>query len=363
MSNKSDFSLNPTDGVAINKPLDWIDILSRDSGHGAATTAHVEAMSGINVRGYGSTVPHNTDDQGLVLFTRPLLNLSYDNLSSIRELTPLLTSRPETYQYYIREVLDPLMRAKTTTKGPKDPDYGESTLFDRRMPFIPLLTNHLKSSSGWPDLVLGTFTSEAGITQEEYSLPDGPIKVRNTWSMTCNYRNVQGDPITMMMAVWTFYMHAVYSGIMVPYPEMIARNQRDYDTAIYRLVLNDTRTYVQGIARTIAFPTTVPMGAKFNYDSTQRRVADNDDLSFNFQCHGAEYNDPVLFEDFNKTVLMFNPDLSDERRASTHRRISAEEMSFLKYSGFPLINSLTHELTWWIPNDVYNRLVGYRITR
>lgn len=181
--------------------------------------------------------------------------------------------------------------------------------------------------------------------------------------MTCNYRNVQGDPITMMMAVWTFYMHAVYSGIMVPYPEMIARNQRDYDTAIYRLVLNDTRTYVQGIARTIAFPTTVPMGAKFNYDSTQRRVADNDDLSFNFQCHGAEYNDPVLFEDFNKTVLMFNPDLSDERRASTHRRISAEEMSFLKYSGFPLINSLTHELTWWIPNDVYNRLVGYRITR
>lgn len=355
-------------GPAIDKPLDWIDILSRESGISQYTMAHVESMAGINVHGYGSTVPQNTDNQGLVLFTRPMMNLSYDNLSSIRELTPLLTPRRDTYQYYIRELLDSSRqnqpRGVTDTQEQLNADFGESLFLDRRMPFIPILTNHLKSMSGWPDWVMGTYTSAQGIRQEEYSFADGPKKIYNTWSATCNFRNVQGDPITQLFGVWHFYMGAVYDGTMVPYPQAIARNYIDYNTAIWRLVLNEDRTIVTGIAKTIAFPTTVPKGARYNYDNGQSRIGEHDEISINFQCMGAEYDDPILFEEFNATVAAFNGDMVTGRREKALQKLTVDEYNrYLKYSGYPYIDPLTQELSWWVEKDKYRRLIGGRIVQ
>jgi hypothetical protein len=355
-------------GPAIDKPLDWIDILSRESGFSQYTIAHAESMAGINVHGYGSTVPQNTDNQGLVLFTRPMMNLSYDNLSSIRELTPLLTARRDTYQYYIRELLDSerdrQLKVSTDEQKRLNADYGESPFLDRRMPFIPILTNHLKTMTGWPDWVMGTYTSNQGIRQEEFSFANGPKKIYNTWSATCNFRNVQGDPITALFGVWHFYMGAVFDGTMVPYPIAIAKNYVDYNTAIWRLMLNEDRTMVTGIARTIAFPTTVPKGARYNYDNVQARTGEHDEISINFQCMGAEYDDPILFEEFNRTVAYFNPGMQDGLRERDYQKLTVDEYNrYLKYSGYPHIDPLTQQLTWWVEKDKYRRLVGGRIVQ
>ena len=62
----------------------YVDLLTRESGFGTYRQTVIELLAGLNNRGFGGMVPHNTDNQGLMLFTRPRLNLSYDNLAASR---------------------------------------------------------------------------------------------------------------------------------------------------------------------------------------------------------------------------------------------------------------------------------------
>lgn len=340
------------------------------NGLGSLDDAYSNMLRGINHRGLGNVVNSNRDNTGIVFFTRPCLNLTYDNLAANRLLMPLGTDTGElTLQRYIRTALDP-RNAFAGVNTPK--------LFDHRQPFIPLLTNNLLSCNGWPDINVDIYTSKEGVRKESWSKIDGVYRITNTFSLTANFRNIAGDPITTMINTWINYAVSVTLGDMYPYTDFITENEYDYNTRIIHLVLDPSRRFVQKIAAVgAAFPNTSSIGAAFNFNAEDRFVSSTEMVSVNFTCIGADYNDPITIDEFNELVAIFNPDFtitgfSDDGNlfikgnggdnsligSQQYIKIEGEDYTASSYYGTPLIHPLTFELMWWVPVDIYNEKIA-----
>ena len=329
--------------------LDWIDMLSQENGFGSFQRPTIQALTGINMKGYVNMVQHNADMPGLVLFTRPRLNLSYDNLGARRMLTPLMTDDPATYQRYIRDVLDPV----GARRRPKN---HHSLFFDEKSAFIPIMSNTLISLPGWPDRAVGTYTTEPGNWQQEQSQYDGTDEVLNSFDLTANFRNISGNMLLSMLGSWLTYGNGVYEGDIFPWPDAVVENEMDYWTRIWRLVLDPTRKYVQQIGSTFAFPYSLPTGSIYNYEADALRGSDYHQFSVGFKCNIFEERDPILIPEFNQTVAMFNPDMGDEYRAARLQKINDADINYVNNACYPHIAE-DGELEWWCDRDVYQRLV------
>lgn len=326
---------------------DAIDSISRQNGLGSLTEAATGNLWGFNHRGTGNPIPVNKDNHGLTFFTRPRLNLSYDNIAVDRVMTPMLDGQggaAATYQRAIRVLLDPYGADTTGITSP---------LVDHKQAFIPILSNLLLSCSGWPDPSLDTFTSKPGLFQEVFSQVDSAIEIYHAWTANCNFKNIEGDPVTLIFNAWQHYMSGVYRGTMVPYPDAIVENEVDYNTRIYRIVLDSSRQWVQKImACGAAFPLNNPLGAAANFSSESVFNTDNDQISISFQCLGATYLDPILIQEFNWLVQEFNSDMADGVRESIYTQLAPEELAFFNYRGYPWIGP-NNEMQWWVTEDMY----------
>lgn len=320
----------------------------RENGHSSVDRVLTDLYRGLDHRGVGLPFQRNYDDQGLVLFTRPRLNLSYDNISGERYLLPLLTEDRYSPYHAIRSMLDPTLAGRGVT----------SPLFDSQSAFIPILTNLLQTISGFPDVTLNTYTSQEGIRKEAWSMVDDVAEINTTYDITATFANVTGDPITSLFHMWGVYMGAVYSGDIVPYPDYILENAIDYQTRIWRITLDNTKTYVKKIGcANVAFPMASPLGAFFNYNIDSPSIRDNDQISIPFRCMAAEYNDPILYLEFNQTVELFNVGMADATREGAYVKLKNRELGGFNWSGYPRINLETYELEWWIPKHVYNEVL------
>lgn len=343
-----------------------IDRITRHTGIGDLSTAYSNMLYGINHRGLGNPIISNRDNSGLTFFTKPDCNLTYDNLAANRMLTPLLTSKKDTLQRYIRSCLDPRGTAGARARGGEVSSAAVDCPFvDAQMPFIPLLTNNLISLSGWPDIAPQTYTSKPGIREEAWRMIDGTARVNAPFDLTANFRNIVGDPISALFSAWLQYSTSVYLGDMVPYPDYIVQHKIDYTCGIWRLILDPGRRYVQKIAKTIAFPYTVPTGAAFNFVGDETFQQSTDQINVQFACMGADYNDPILIYEFNELVAMFNADLkivsvNDDaiqiQGRSNYVQVSAGFLKSANYHGYPLINEYTNELCWFLKVEDYERL-------
>lgn len=335
--------------------LDQIDYISRGSGLGSLTESMANTLVGFNHRGVGNPVPYNQDNQGLTFFTRPRLNLSYNNLSIDRRLSVLGAGKGVKQGHYpaaIRQWLDPEV-AYTLFNG------GErGMLCDPRQAFIPLLSNNLISLSGWPDPVAEYYTSDEGLGKEAWGMVDGVDTIYSGYTLNASFRNIAGDPISLMFQVWLIYMSLVYQGRMLPYPDSEMLREIDYQTRIYRLILDPTRTYVQKIAACgAAFPTSSALGQAFDFSSDspfeQSRASQ---IAIPFQAYGAIYQDPILMREFNDVVTIFNPHMSDGFRDKYLVKVPREELHAYNYAGYPRIDmDNSNELEWWDFKDTYQK--------
>lgn len=327
---------------------DVLDRISHGTGIGTLSTAIGDNFYGINHRQTPGAIQINKDFFGLTFFTRPRLNLSSDNIRFIRKFYPLLTNNEESIPRIIRCLLDPSLVKQ-----------GIKTQFvDSQQAFIPLLTNNLLSMSGWQDIIAPTFTSEAGVYQEVYTLVDGVTDNYTTYDITANFRNLPGDPITLMMLTWINYAAAVFEGKINPYPRFIKDNEIDYNTRIYRLVLDSTKTTVQKIAATgAAFPVNAPIGAAFNYESDKPINGSNDQISITFKAVGAQYQDDILIDEFNRSTQITNDMMSDKYRENYYTKVPIEMLSIFNNRGYPRIDPYTYELEWWVSNEEYKYFI------
>lgn len=328
-----------------------LDLLSRLSGFGALSEATSNAIYGINHRGVGNPTSYNTDNHGLTFFTRPRMNMSYDNIAMDRVLTPLLTNNVKSYQRAIRLLLDP-------DAGFRSAQPLQSDLVDHKSPFIALLTNNLISLSGWPDPGVAYYESKPGVSKEVWSMVDDVARNMGSFDLQASFRNIAGDPITLLFYVWQRYAAQVYNGTLMPYPDMILDNEIDYQTRIYRLVLDPSRQWVQKIAACGAsFPYSTSLGAAFNFSNDTPFAQDNaNQISIPFHCIGVDYQDPILIREFNDLVALFNNEMADGNRSRAMQRLTKDELSYFNYYGYPYIVPDSQKLEWWVTKADYARL-------
>ena len=339
-----------------------LDDLTQDTAVGPTGTAIANNLYGINHRQTPSAVPLNRDQYGFAFFTRPQLNLQTQNIRNLRWFLPLLTTDTVSYQCAIRNLLDPRI-----SEGWGGNDALISEFVDREQVFIPMLTNNIVSMSGWRDMLLPTFSAKEGLYREGWSIPDGNVVDYTIYDLSCSFRNTIGDPITQLFFYWLIYMAAVFEGVLMPYPDFLLMNEMDFNTRIYRLVLDKTKTRVQRIAATgAAFPVSVPIGGLFNFNVDKPYNDVNAEINIQFRCMGAIYNDDILIHEFNKAVGIFNPALRNVTwnfdATRKRNKIISEDMVLIDYDllqlfncrGYPYIDPATYELQWYVQRSIFN---------
>lgn len=331
---------------------DYIDQIVRNIGQSPRDSTISNTFYGLNVTGRNAAIPVNTENHGYTFFTRPLMNMSYNNLAIDRVLSNLLTEEPQSIQRMVRAYLDP--RHIKLDRGNFD-----APGIDPKNPFIPLLSNNLISMSGWPDFTINTHTSQPGLYREEYSYVDDVPYEYRTFDLQTSFRNLAGDPISFMLLMWGWYMGLVYEGRIMPYPDLVMKNEIDYNTRIYRLVMDPSKTFITRIGATGAsFPMTAPIGTIFNHEGdgaeTPFETATNQ-ITCSWRCMGFTYYDTILIYEFNALTEMFNIDMEEGRRERAMVKLQPQEKYFFNYSAYPRINEFTMELEWWVYKDLYQR--------
>lgn len=327
---------------------DFIDQIVQNSGQLPHDRAITDAARGVSIIGRNNASPLNTDNHGYTFFTRPCLNLSYDNCMVDRRLSGVLAESPDSIQRMVRSYLDPWAQW----------DGLSCTSVDPLSPFINLLANNLISLNGWEDFTLNMSTSAPGVYRDAMALPDDVPYQYNTYTLNATVRNIQGDPISYMFYIWLVYMGLNKEGRTLPYPDLLWRNEFDGNTRIYRLIMDQSRTYVTRMfACGAAIPQNTPDGqiANFSGDGSESPFqVVNEQLNFSFICMGKTTYDYILVYEFNTLGEIFNPMMKEENRESVMVKLMQHEKQYFNTKAYPRINPASMELEWWVPNTVYN---------
>lgn len=332
------------------------------------------AMFGISNTKAPPNLPMNKDKKGYVFFTRPQLNLQDFNIANFRKFYPLLNDNPTSIQRQIRCLLDPRLQWPLTIldipgetkfsskalmkKIGYNPDPIESPFVDPLNPFISILTNTCESMSGFPDVALNTFSSKPGMHKQSYVQFDDIAKTSETIDIECTFKNIISDPITWLFYVWTWYGSLVFDGTLMPYMDYVGENWIDYQTRIWRLVMDPSDTVVTKIAATgPSIPISMPLGSFFDFDNETPYNTQNKSLSVRFRCMGVETLDEILVDDFNRTSMMFNENFRPENKMGTMVKVPA--VYRMQFSGlaYPYINPDNYHLEWWTQKETYERVI------
>lgn len=324
---------------------------------GSLERAILNNLYGFNHRQTPGMVPINKEQPGLTFFVRPQLNMQADNIRNIRQLSLLLSNNPLSMQMYIRCMLDPrLMTGVSFNKGAAIPKIN-CPIVDNKSAFFPIFTNSFVSMSGWPDVSVPTFTSDPGLHNEAWSIVDGRVLNSETYDLNVNFRETRGNPVMLQFYAWALYMAGVFEGKLVPYLDMITENEVDYCTRIYRIKLDYKREIVTGIAACgAAFPTGLPIGEGFNVPGDKPFSEANQEITMRFKCMGVNYYDDILVKEFNETVAIFNPGMSDKNRSKYMMKIPKTLIQMFNFKGYPHINTTTSELEWYVESTDYSAM-------
>lgn len=357
--------IDHSDGaITVSEPTDpmvphSLDDYFQTTPIGSIERAIGDNIYGVNHRQVKSPVPSNKDLYGLTFFVRPQLNLQTPNVRNVRQLYPLLTENDRSVQRIVRCTLDPrLQYGYRDDNGELISPELECSLVDNLNAFVPMLTNNLLTISGWPDIVSPTFSSKEGLMAEIYSQVDGTIKNYQEFDIDATFRNTIGDPIIYLFYVWLNYQSSVFAGNLMPYIDYILENMIDYNTRIYRLVLDSQRRVVRKIAATgVSYPLTVPMGQFFDFNHDRPYNDQSKEFTIRFKCLGVIYQDDILVREFNQTVQIFNPDMKDDLREGTYYCVEPFLLPYFNHRGYPRINEETYVLEWWVKTDEYEARV------
>lgn len=342
----------------LDNAFDLMARMSREVGQGSQGSQFSDYFYGFNRNFQGTPLPSFTEMQGMVFFSRPKLNLSYDNIMGYRPMTVLGSAVENSYQRAVRVMLDPI-GALTGANPIKAPG-----LVDPRMAYMPLLSNACVNIAGWPDIGLSAYTTPEGMAKESWLMADGVAEFNGRFDLTATFDNVKGNPLTLLLHSWIMYIGAIRQGFMEPYMINVMRNVMDYFTRIERYTFDQTGRKIEQWSHTGAsFPSNLSIGNYFNYNRDEVYNQDNKQISVTWVSVGAVYNDPIQLREFNMRVVMFNADMADDRRKSRYIQIPFEDRQLTNYNGYPRINEQTMEMEWWIDRDDYKRLIAGNLAR
>lgn len=330
--------------------MELLDGISRSMGSGSEYSRFNDVFYGINRLPNAAPISLHKESQGLVLFTRPDLNLSYDNIATTRLLSHYLTQDPASYQYAVRMMLDP-----TTYKEANTP---KSPLVDRNCPYITLLTNSIMTMSPPPDIGLNMYSSPEGQFKEVWMMNDSICEYNGKFDLTCTFSNFKGNAILGLFQLWLTYMSALRIGPVVPHPFGRRGDIMDYWTRIERYKFDPSGRYVVGWFHTGAsVPQNLSIGASFGFDRKDGVDFENKEISVQFASVGAVYNDPIQLLEFNYRVQIWNKKMRDGEREQHYIKAPPGSTAITNYHGYPRINLANGEFEWWIERDKFTSLM------
>jgi hypothetical protein len=337
----SDTTKINTNTAALKKKYDTINAVLK-SGRGLdRINAQIKAIRGFNYFKDDFVLP-DTDNHGFTFISRPHLNMRLGNVRANSYLNFLNTLNPASPAFAIRCLLDPdFAHANAVTAS-------KSTLFDIRNPFIPILTNRLKSMSGWPDMVMETETTEGGFFSENITLPIGWDNLNKSYDLTLTFSDVKGGYILALFFAWFIWIDAARKGNnVVAYQKYIEERRMCFTFSIYRFLLDETGHYITKWAKaTGTFPLSVPMGAYFNFDKSTPYAFEGQNLSIPVKVAGRiEYMKPEVFTDFNILVHKYCPNVT---KSSMCAIVNNTDMKVVNNKIIPYIDlsSGKNELVW-----------------
>ena len=354
-----DFAMNDLRqfGYQSNLPQNGREItIDPPSIYGQSVT---NSIFGLNYMQTPLPVPMNKDHYGLTFFTRPQLNMQRANLKNVREMSEFLTTYELTLERVVRCTLDPRLQFYENTRDAFGDNMGvECRLVDAMNPFIPLLTNHLVSMTGFQDKLAPIFRSQEGQYREVQSMVDGSSRFYGAYNISATFRNSRGDPITKLFDAWVDYSTFVFEGRLTPYLDMMLGGLIDYNTRIYRITLDPSKRFITGIAATGAsFPMGVPKGQQYDYNIEKPYNDANNQMTIQFESNGCIWDDPILIWSFNKVVGAFNPSMrTASTRAASMVMVPQELAAFFNCRAYPRIDPATRRMEWWVTKEYYTAM-------
>lgn len=320
--------------------------LQRSSGLGPGNRTTHAVFRGLNPLATIEQLPGNTDQQGLIFFTRPDMNLSYDNVSAYRKLNALNDHSPYGMANAIRCVLSP---------PGVDPvgDKSRSKIIDDLLPFIAVLSNTCLKWSGAESKVADVHQTPENMAKAAMAwFDDRPIRPR-VWTANATFANMEGNPVGALFDVmWDYQALVASDSTFQPWPRNLFENRIDSQMAVYRFTLDRSRRYVQSTFRTICFPTVSDDAARFDLDRTEQYNDSGKEIQQTFTCMGREVDDPITITEFNKLVAMFNPLMRIEKRRTQMVKLKAHEYPIFAHMCYPRIED-DKEFAWYAPKEVY----------
>ena len=346
-------SLKDGTGFSSAEAEAYVDNLLTAMGFGRTDQRIVNNLRAFNIIQNQTNPQAQTENMGYVFFTRPSLNLSYDNIAPVRKLTPLLTIEKESIWRYVRASLD---HVNSVYKGGN----GDSPFVDPLNPFIPILTNTIETLGGWPNPSVDSYTSKAGNYKEQWSMVDGSYFLYGSYNLSASFNNPPGDPVSKLMNTWTMYQSLVYDGTIAAYPEPRIQRYIDYQTRIYRFVMDHSKTRILKWANCgVAYPTTNTDADSMDFDRSKNYNENIGRIDQNFLCSGAEYNDPITLYEFNAAVEIMNPSMRPKYRLGDNSRmvkLKQSEKMYMNFLAYPYINLQTNELEWWTFRHIHDKV-------
>lgn len=343
---------DPGTGFSSREAEAFVDNMLTAFGFGRTDQRIVNNLRAFNIIQNQSNPQVQVENMGYVFFTRPSLNLSYDNIATVRKLVPLLTNDKNSVHRFVRASLD---HTGSVFKG----GLGDSPYVDPLNPFIPLLTNSLETLGGWPNPAVDHYTSKAGNYKEQWAMVDGSYNIYGAFNLSASFINPPNDAVSKMLNTWTMYQNLVYDGTIAAYPQPRTQRYIDYQTRIYRFVMDHSKRRILKWANCgVAFPTTNTDADSMDFDRTKVYNENAGRIDQNFLCTGAEYNDPITLYEFNAAVEIMNPAMRGGEAGRLKRMVKLEQADklYMNYLAYPYINLITNELEWWAFRDVYQHI-------
>lgn len=353
----STFSINDILKDNYSGPIrEMLDSLTKVKHGFTLSESMTNTFRGPNIVTNTPMLKPNTNLPGYVFTVRPDLNFSPANLKLDRKMSPLLTEKANSIMRAIRCILSPQCMMPMHQAGfPNRTSEGrlkyiDCPLVDKNYPFIAISDNNVKTLTGWPSGQLGVRSTPAGILKEVHLMADGPATYKGEFSLNMSLNSMKGNPLMYLYYYWILYIGMVYTqsyGLM-PWPEYLSNGRMDYTTRIYRLIMDETKTYVTEAAMTgYAIPRSIDIGPYFDYQSDNYRPFIERTTEVEFACSGAEYLDEIIIKQFNRTVEIFQPLMGDKYRKQYLLKVDKKYQKIMNNKVYPWVNPISRELEWW----------------
>lgn len=333
--------------------LEWYKelALSQNGGSGISSTTS-KMYNGIRIFGQGISYAEPADDLiGLCFVTRPMLNLCDSNLLQNSKLASLLGGNMGSIRSQVRGLLDRTFGSylELATNGN----------FNNKTPWISLITNTLKSSSGFKDLDIEISTTQPGFRKEVYQYVDGYLEENGSFSISQSYQNIKGNILPYIFEIWLEYISEVSTNeAFCPNYDALFQRWIDYDCRIYHLIMNRDMKHIEHIHHTIqSIPNTYPTGSLSDITSgDSKRAGGQDEFNMTFSSVGYRFNSWDCIDAFNYTTYLANPDLkpNSEWKRPLYEKLKSNELLHFQYNAIPLINKENSELEWYVKKEAYD---------